>query len=553
MTLPDRIAQRILPSTPRWRWTGTTVRLHVLCLQLVLIAGAGHVTINALPDGVLLDIFHFYQVAYLDGLELFDLMFKQHWHRLIHVCWRWRCIVFASPNFLDLRLVCGPWTRVESIAIWPPLPTVIRNMVDYPMPEDYDFDAAVANHNHVYEIDLFRLSNSQLQRLVAAMQRQFPALIQLLLESASDSGPAPALPDDFLGGLAPRLQSLKLYSIPFRALPKLLLSATDLVHLTLGNIPHSGYFSPEAIVTGLSVLANLKSLSIEFESPRSLPDKKNRRPPPHTRTILPALTHFGFHGVSEYLEDLAARIDAPLLDSIQIDFFHQLIFDTPQLARFMKHATRFEALNDTYVVFDDDGARVESLLPPLTFDKPSRLKISCRGLDWQLSSVAQVLKTFVPSIHVVEQLYIYYFRNSPPQLQDLQDIENIQWLELFFPFTAVKNLFVCKELSPCIAVPQQELRVTVMLPALESLFLEDARQAWLLHRSGGPPQYGPFVNVEGESNAHRPTTKRRALLVGISYRGSTEWEQLEGTDADVNRFQKLLIRVYFIHRKVVSP
>lgn len=138
----------------------------MLCLQLVLIAGAGHVTINALPDGVLLDIFHFYQVAYLDGLELFDLMFKQHWHRLIHVCWRWRCIVFASPNFLDLRLVCGPWTRVESIAIWPPLPTVIRSMVDYPMPEDYDFDAAVANHNHVYEIDLFRLSNSQLQRLV---------------------------------------------------------------------------------------------------------------------------------------------------------------------------------------------------------------------------------------------------------------------------------------------------------------------------------------------------------------------------------------------------
>jgi hypothetical protein len=426
-------------------------------------------------------------------------------------------------------------------------------MVDYPMPEDYDFDAAVANHNHVYEIDLFRLSNSQLLRLVSAMQQQFPALIHLLLESASDSHPAPALPDGFLGGLAPRLQSLKLYSIPFPALPKLLLSATDLVNLTLRNIPHSGYFSPEAIVTGLAVLANLKYLAIAFKSPRSLPIKKNRRPPPHTRTALPALTHFCFHGVSEYLEDLAARIDAPLLDSIQIDFFHQLIFDTPQLARFMKHATRFEALNEAYVVFDDDGVRVESLLPPLTFDKLSRLRISCRGLDWQLSSVAQVLTSFIPSIRVVEQLYIYYSRNLPPQLQDLQDIESIQWLELFHPFTAVKNLFVCKEFSPCIASPQQELRVTVMLPALESLFLEDARQAWLLHRSGGPPQHGPFVDVEGESKAHRP--KRRALLVGISYRDSTDpqWTPLEDIDADVNHVQNLLISLYFIHRNVVSP
>ena len=117
-----------------------------------------------------------------------------------------------------------------------------------------------------------------------------------------DSRPAPALPDGFLGGSAPRLQSLELDSIPFPALPKLLLSATDLVHLTLWNIPHSGYISPEAIVTGLAVLANLKSLTIEFESPLSRPDRESRRPPPPTRTVLPALTRFEFQGVSEYLE-----------------------------------------------------------------------------------------------------------------------------------------------------------------------------------------------------------------------------------------------------------
>ena len=176
----------------------TNVRLHVPCLRLLLTVWAGHATINILPDDVLLRIFNFYQVTSLDGLDESDPMFKHHWHRLIHVCWRWRCIVFASPNFLDLKLVCGPWTRVELTAIWPPLPTIIRNRANYPMPENYDFDAAFANHNYVYKIDLFHLSSSQLQRLASAMQQHFPALIHLLLESASDSRPAPALPGGFL-------------------------------------------------------------------------------------------------------------------------------------------------------------------------------------------------------------------------------------------------------------------------------------------------------------------------------------------------------------------
>ena len=77
------------------------------------------------------------------------------WHRLIHVCRRWRSLVFSSPIFLNLKLVCGPWTRVElTSTIWPPLPITIRNMVDWPMPGDYDFDAAIVHPNRVREIDL---------------------------------------------------------------------------------------------------------------------------------------------------------------------------------------------------------------------------------------------------------------------------------------------------------------------------------------------------------------------------------------------------------------
>jgi hypothetical protein len=109
-------------------------------------------------------------------------------------------------------------------------------------------------------------------------------------------------------------------------------------------------------------LANLKTLTIGFKSPLSFPDSA-RRPPPVIRTVLPALTRFKFKGVSQYLEDFVARIDAPLFDSVWITFFHQLVFDIPQLARFMKRTTRFQALNQAHVDFDYYGVQVESLPP----------------------------------------------------------------------------------------------------------------------------------------------------------------------------------------------
>ena len=90
---------------------------------------------------------------------------------------------------------------------------------------------------------------------------------------------------------------------------------------------------------------------------------------------------------------------------------------------------------------------------------------------------------------MVEHLYIYGPRYLPSQWQD--DIENMQWLEIFHPFTAVKNLYVSKEFAQCIAPALQELvgeRVTEVLPALESLFLEELQPS-------GPVQeaIGQFV------------------------------------------------------------
>ena len=110
---------------------------------------------------------------------------------------------------------------------------------------------------------------------MAAMEVPFPELTDLGFSTRHKTEPVP-LPDSFLGGSAPRLQFLYLDGIPFPGLPKLLLSATHLTHLLLFNIPHSGYISPEAMVTSLSILTSLDELSLEFQSPLSRPDRESR-------------------------------------------------------------------------------------------------------------------------------------------------------------------------------------------------------------------------------------------------------------------------------------
>ena len=220
-------------------------------------------------------------------------------------------------------------------------------------------------------------------------------------------------------------------------------------------------------------MSYLSPLNSNPLTPLSCPDRERRYPPPLTRTALHALTRFEFKGVSEYLEYIVARIDTPLLDSIRITFFQQLIFDIPQLAQFMRRTTRFQTLNEADMIFNDTSVQVGYLPPTWTLDENFGLRISCRDLEWQVSSLAQVITSFFPSIYIVEHLYIHWPQHLPSRWQD--DIENI-WLEILYPFSAVKSLYISKTFVKCIAVALQELvgeRVTDVLPALESLFLEE--------------------------------------------------------------------------------
>jgi hypothetical protein len=141
-------------------------------------------------------------------------------------------------------------------------------------------------------------------------------------------------------------------------LPNLLSSATHLVDLTLSDVFHSGYISPEAIVALVSVLSRLETLSLEFGSPQRRPDRETRRLLPSKRSVIPALRYFYFRGVTEYLEVLVTGIDIPQLDDMQITFFNQIDFDTPRLAQFINRTLKFGNKHDATVEFDYDFAFV---------------------------------------------------------------------------------------------------------------------------------------------------------------------------------------------------
>jgi hypothetical protein len=335
------------------------------------------------------------------------------------------------------------------------------------MPEDYDFDPIVVHRDRICEINFDNLWDWHFRHLTSVLQEQFPLLIHLRLRfSIMASRVAPTLPDGFLGGSALHLRFLELGKIPFPALPTFLLSATNLIHLALVSTPHAWYTDPEAIVTGLATLASLKFFTMTF---LGHPYRESRHPPPPARTIFPTLTHFVFEGVAGYLEDFLALIEAPFLDSVYITFYRP-IFNTRQLSQLVRCTTRLQALNKVHVDFDGGGVQVGHL--PRTFDKANRLRISCGELDGQLSSLAQVLTSFFPSIYMVEHLYIYENPRSPPYLR--HSVENMWWLGIFHPFTAVKNLYISKKYAPLIAPAMQELvggRTTEVFPTLENIFL----------------------------------------------------------------------------------
>jgi len=319
------------------------------------------------------------------------------------------------------------------------------------------------------------------------MKKPYPALTFLGLTS-HDENPL-VLPDSFLGGSAPRLQTFLLTHIRFPALGKLLFSTRDLVTLHLSDIPRSGYISPDAVVTCISTSTRLEYLGLEFRSPLSLAERVNRYPPPLARVALPALTTLRFRGNSEYLEDTVSRIDTPLLHNVEIIFFNQLIFDIPHLRHFITRIEQFRAYRAS-AFFTRHFVKIIS---PWQKGMRFQVEISCKPLDWQLSSLMEVYSSFLSPVCTLELLRICDNQHLSPQQDDIP--ENTEWLDFLHQFTSIKDLELSRNFVPLVLPALGGLigeRATEVLPALQNIFVEEL------------PSSGPVQEAIGQFVASRP-------------------------------------------------
>ena len=434
-----------------------------------------------LPDDVLLEIFDLRTFFRECGHPLIFITRQdiEAWQSLVHVCRRWRNVVFVSPRRLNLQLFCTPRTPRDALDVWPAFPLFIADTHWVPCPANgLDNIVALLEHSdRVSQINFLNVPSSHfLETVLETMQKPFPELTDLVLWSYHYLTSL-VVPDSFLGGCAPRLRRISFHHIPYPGLPKLLLSATHLVELYLWSIPDSGFISPETMVNVLSALTSLESLHLQFLFLLSHTDQVTQLEhlPPPKRSSLPVLTELRFRGVSEYFEDLVSRIDVPQLSTLHITLYEEIEYETQvetqQLVQFISRTPRLKVLETACVVF---GRCASVTLSSQSSDRRElNVEILCEESDRQLLLLARVFTSSLPPLSTLEDLHIYEDQDSQPDWED--NIEVVTWLELLRSFTAVRNLYLSKQLAPIIAPILQVLaggRTTEVLPALQNIFLE---------------------------------------------------------------------------------
>jgi hypothetical protein len=449
-------------------FTSAVAPERVLTLGGTDVSDGRATAISMLPDDVLIEIFDFYR----DDHD-YSFLPVWKWHILVHVCQRWRQVVFASPHGLKLQILCTYGTPLrENLGIWPTLPIVLNLCALRPItPNDEDNVIATLEHPHrVHSVKLY-VTDLQLGRMVTVMQEPFPVLTRLLIVSRdilSRDRNALVLPAKFLGGSAPCLQKLSLSGVSYPALPTLLLSVSDLVTLRIRDIPPTGYISPETIVACLAALPSLRNFDIEFDEVTSRPDRI--RPPPVTRTILPALTSLGFQGASQYLEDLVAQIHSPQTNCVHIEYLDSVgDLQVAELSTFIGRSvgTELTPSGRAYFSFNSDQVTF-TLKRHANYSSPDPVgtTVAFEAYDWQVSHMAQLLGQFPAKLFTVVRLeshleaYDYEF---------LENTDDVQWPHLFHQFSATQMLHVCRELAGRVALALEMF--ADVLPSLDLLCL----------------------------------------------------------------------------------
>ena len=125
----------------------------------------------------------------------------------------------------------------------------------------------------------------------------------------------------------------------------------------------------------------------------------------------------------------------------------------------------------------------------------------CERLDWQLSFVSGFSSQLSPLLKSVSKLYIF----GDDRMPSGEDMDSTQWLELFQPFTRVRDLGVSGQFVPDIvqALVTEDMAAGV-LPELAQLFVT---------RMGEAREQAAVVEATEQFVASRKLSGRTTTLV----------------------------------------
>ena len=191
-----------------------------------------------------------------------------------------------------------------------------------------------------------------------------------------------------------------------------------------------------------------------------------------------------------------SRIDAPLLNTVHLEFLYRPIYDIPQLPLFMLPKETFKLpLKIGASAYDDNVSIVVSSSSGGYF----YLRFPCTGLYRQVSLLSHIFTQCSPLLSHVYRLDLYVSEKCDLQLDERA---SMPWLKLLRSFDAVQILYIS---SPALPGQYDNLEIDIarvlgnltseraaeVLPMMHTLLLRRFNQVgYLMTRL-----LKPFVNA----------------------------------------------------------
>ena len=401
--------------------------------------------IHNIDNDSLLQMFSHYRLQDGDNWHL-----RHTWRRLAHVCQKWRYLVYYSPSYLDMCLrLTNKSPSMNTLNHLPPLPLII----DYSdtsgirtLARKYEDNVHIGllQNGRVRQVTL-QAPSSSLRRLLERMNKPYPRLEDLSLSSTTTEETNVTSVVLLESLQLPILNRLSLHGF---CLPNLS-SMITLSTLSLTHIRDSCYFTPGNLIIQLQGLPHLEELSIGFAIPMPLPSsERDLLPTPIPPVTLPALKRLTFRGMSVYLDNLVAQINAPLLEQLSLTLLFELAFTLVNLAQFI-HRTEGLRCLVARVSFNKESASIDAghYQKWVTGKRGLHVNVTCEPLDWRIDSATQVCSAIGKVLSTVEGLTLDLDVNGMP-LDWENTLDSIMWHELLLPFVGVKKLHIGDSLTP---------------------------------------------------------------------------------------------------------